>query len=59
MHDLVKKRLAITRIFCHSITKINTLWREKVVTNYPSTHLKIARNLFKFDILTNKWHLLK
>ena len=42
MQDLVKNRLSITRIFCHSITKIKTLWDEKVVTNYPFTHLKIV-----------------
>ena len=48
MHHLVKKRLSITRIFCLSITKIKTLWREKVVTNYPFTHLKIAINLYEF-----------
>ena len=57
MHDLVKKkRLSITRIFCLSITKIKTLWREKVVTNYPFTRLKIAVNLYEFGILTNKSH---
>ena len=54
MHDLVKKRLSITRIFCLSITKFKTLWREKVVTNYPFTHLQIAKNLYEFGILTNK-----
>ena len=54
MHDLVKKRLSTTRIFCHSITKIKTLWSEKVVTNYPFTHLKTAINLYEFDILTNE-----
>ena len=56
MHDLVKKRLYITRIFCLSITGIKTLWREKVhvVTNYPFTHLKITINLYEFGILTNK-----
>ena len=59
MHDLVKKRLSITRIFYHSITKIKTLWREKVVKNYSLTPLKIAINFYEFDILTNKWHLLK
>ena len=51
MHDLVKKRLSITRIFCLSITKIKTLWEEKVATNYPFTHLKIAINLYEFCIL--------
>ena len=54
MHDLVKKRLSITRIFCHSKTKIKTLWGEKTVTNYPFTHLKIAINLYEFGILPNK-----
>ena len=54
MHDLVKKRISITRIFCHSVTKIKTLWREKVVTNYPFIHLKIAINLYEFGILINK-----
>ena len=54
MHDLVKKSLSITRIFCHSITKIKTLGREKVVTNYAFTPLKIDVNLFDFDILSNK-----
>ena len=54
MHDLVKKSLSIARIFCLSITEIKTLWREKVVTNYPFTHLKIVINLYEFGILTNK-----
>ena len=54
MLDLVKKRLFITRIFCHNIAKKETSWREKVVTNYPFTHLKIAINPHEFDILTNK-----
>ena len=54
VHDLIKKRLSITRIFCLSITKIKMLWREKVVTHYPFTHLKIAINLYEFGILTIK-----
>ena len=54
MQDLEKKRLSITRIFCLSITKTKTLWREKVVKIYPFTHLKIAINLYEFGILTNK-----
>ena len=54
MRDLVKKRFSLTRIFCLSITKIKTLWREKVVTNYPFTHLKIAIKLYEFCILTSK-----
>ena len=53
-HDLVKKRLSITRIFCLSITKIKMVWRGKAVTNDSFTHLKIAINLYKFGILTNK-----
>ena len=40
MHDLVEK--------------IKTLWREKVVTNYTITQLKIAIKLYEFGILTNK-----
>ena len=52
MRDLVKKSLSIMRIFCHSITKIKTLLRGKVVPNYPFTPLKIAKNLYEFDILS-------
>ena len=46
MHDLVKKHLSITRIFCLSITKIKTLWREKVVTNYLFIHLKMEVSIY-------------
>ena len=45
MHDLVNKRIFMTRIFCHSIRKTKTLWSDEVVTNYAFTHLKVDINL--------------
>ena len=54
MHDLVKKTSLHNAYFLSLHNKKKTLWGEKVVTNYPCTHLKIAINLYEFGILSNK-----